>query len=208
MSRILLIYWGSICPSRLDPFAKMILHSDLAQFGAQRDQHWPSGIHLLPSGLLGGIGVIHQLPGGRDSLWLRLLGRGRVQQRAIEEVMAMGSKDPERLRVLELLGNWKIILDERGEALREEERELVMNLSPAYLKWKEETLNAGIEIGQRRGFQREQDLTLRLLRRKIGALSPEQEDQIRALPIDQLERLSEALLDFSAPSDLSQWLET
>jgi len=139
----------------------------------------------------------------------------------------MGSKDPERLRVLELLGNWKILLDEQGKALREEERELVMNLSPAYLKWKEETLNEGIEIGQQRGieigqqrgieigqqrgieigFQREQDLTLRLLRRKIDDLSPEQENQVRALPIEQLESLSEALLDFDGRSDLTQWLE-
>jgi len=211
----------------------------LAQFGAQPDQHWPSGIYLLPSGLRGGIGVIHQLAGGGDTLWLRLLGRGRVQQGAIEEVMAMGSEDPERLRVLELLGNWKIVLDEKREALREEERELIMNLSPAYLKWKEETLHEGeqrgieigqqrgieigqqrgeqrgiqigeqrgIEIGQQRGFQREQELTLRLLRRKVGALSPEQENQIRALGIEQLESLSEALLDFSGRSDLSQWFE-
>ncbi|MGF1577032.1 MAG: flagellar assembly protein H, partial [Cyanophyceae cyanobacterium] len=58
---------------------------------------------------------------------------------------------------LELLGNWKIMLDEKTEAEREEERELIMNLSPAYLKWKEETLNEGkqegIQLGEQRGIQ-------------------------------------------------------
>jgi predicted transposase YdaD len=39
------------------------------------------------------------------------------------------------------------MLDEKTEA-EEEERELIMNLSPAYLKWKEETINEGIQLGK------------------------------------------------------------
>ncbi len=107
----------------------------LSQFGAQPEDLWLEGIYLLPSGLRSGVVVLHQLPRIRETLRLRLLGRGRVQQQAIQEVVEMGRQDPERIRVLELLGNWKIVLDERREVLREEERELVMNLSPAYMKW-------------------------------------------------------------------------
>ncbi len=125
----------------------------LKQFGAQPQDPWLQGIYLLPPGLRGGVVVIHQLPRIPETLWLRLLGRGKVQQQAIQEVLDMSSEDPDRIRVLELLGNWKIMLDESREALRQEERELVMNLSPAYLKWKEETLNEGIQIGEQRGIQ-------------------------------------------------------
>ncbi|NJL99577.1 MAG: Rpn family recombination-promoting nuclease/putative transposase [Synechococcaceae cyanobacterium SM2_3_2] len=125
----------------------------LALFGAVGEQ----GMYHLPAGLNAAIVVIHQLPRTRETLWIRLLGREGFQKRAIEEVIGLPTGDPSRRRVLELLGNWKIMLDEKTEAEREEERELMMNLSPAYLKWKEETLNEGkeegIQLGKQEGIQ-------------------------------------------------------
>jgi hypothetical protein len=49
-------------------------------------------------------------------------------------------------------------------------------------------------------------MALRLLRRRCGQLNPRQEARIRALPLEQLETLAEALLDFEGPSDLDAWL--
>jgi Domain of unknown function (DUF4351) len=49
---------------------------------------------------------------------------------------------------------------------------------------------------------------LRLLARRIGTLAPETEAQIRTLSLPQLEELGEALLDFSQPSDLQDWLRS
>jgi Domain of unknown function (DUF4351) len=58
------------------------------------------------------------------------------------------------------------------------------------------------------GFERdERSLVLRLLTRRLGELTPETEFQIRTLSLPQLEELGEALLDFSKPSDLSEWLQ-
>jgi Domain of unknown function (DUF4351) len=48
---------------------------------------------------------------------------------------------------------------------------------------------------------------LRLLKRRLGGLSPEMEAQIVALSLTRLEELGEALLDFSQLSDLSDWLQ-
>ena len=121
----------------------------LSLFSAVGEQ----GIHRLAAGLNAAIVVIHQLPRTRETLWIRLLGREGFQKRAIEEVIGLSTRDPSRSRVLELLGNWKIMLDEKTETEREEERELIMNLSPAYLKWKEETINEGIQLGEQRGIQ-------------------------------------------------------
>lgn len=52
----------------------------------------------------------------------------------------------------------------------------------------------------------ELDITLRLLQRRCGGLTPEQDAQIRALPRPRLEALAEALLDFQGSGDLSAWL--
>ncbi|MCA1904949.1 MAG: DUF4351 domain-containing protein [Cyanobacteria bacterium KgW148] len=43
--------------------------------------------------------------------------------------------------------------------------------------------------------------------RKFGALSPDRSAQISALPIDRLEELGEALLDFTTIDDLHTWLD-
>ena len=49
--------------------------------------------------------------------------------------------------------------------------------------------------------------TLRLLNRRCGPLTGATTTRIQALPLEQLEALAEALLDFSGPADLAAWLE-
>jgi hypothetical protein len=47
---------------------------------------------------------------------------------------------------------------------------------------------------------------LRQLNRRCGPLSDSTAARIKALPLEQLEALAEALLDFSGPADLADWL--
>ena len=47
---------------------------------------------------------------------------------------------------------------------------------------------------------------LRLLSRRLGAVSPELVAQVEGLPLAQLEVLAEALLDFVSETDLREWL--
>jgi predicted transposase YdaD len=49
-------------------------------------------------------------------------------------------------------------------------------------------------------------LILRQLVRRLGAIAPQLQSQIEALPLPQLEDLGEALLDFSDTTDLVAWL--
>jgi hypothetical protein len=49
-------------------------------------------------------------------------------------------------------------------------------------------------------------MTLRLLNRRCGALTDTTTAQIQALPLEQLEALADALLDFTGPDDLATWL--
>ena len=53
----------------------------------------------------------------------------------------------------------------------------------------------------------EATVTLRLLSRRCGPLSEVTSASIQALPLEQLEALAEALLDFSGPAELASWLE-
>ena len=49
-------------------------------------------------------------------------------------------------------------------------------------------------------------MTLRQLNRRCGPLSEATTAQIQALPLEQLEALAYALLDFQGPADLASWL--
>ena len=72
-------------------------------------------------------------------------------------------------------------------------------------------LDRGREEGRQEGEAQgralgEANVTLRLLNRRCGPLSDATTARIQALPLQQLETLAEALLDFSGPTDLAAWL--
>jgi predicted transposase YdaD len=69
----------------------------------------------------------------------------------------------------------------------------------------------GVALGEARGValgqaQGEAKVTLRQLSRRCGPLSAEKESLIRSLPLQRLEALAEALLDFEGMADLDAWL--
>jgi predicted transposase YdaD len=65
----------------------------------------------------------------------------------------------------------------------------------------QEALQEGEQVGEVR-------LILRLLARRFDTVSPALQAQIQSLSLPQLETLGEALLDFSQPSDLQDWLRS
>lgn len=69
--------------------------------------------------------------------------------------------------------------------------------------WIEQGVQQGLQQGRQEGITA---FTLRLLQRRIGDLDAQTEARIRALSIEQLEQLGEALLDFTKPADLAAWL--
>ena len=66
----------------------------------------------------------------------------------------------------------------------------------------------GRKEGRQEGLQQgEAALTLRQLNRRCGPLSPDTTTQIQALPLERLEALAVALLDYSGHADLAAWLQ-
>ena len=70
-----------------------------------------------------------------------------------------------------------------------------------------EIAGIGRQEGRQEGRQQEAvSVTLRLLTRRCGPLSEAATARIQSLPLEQLESLAEALLDFQGADDLEAWL--
>ncbi len=79
-----------------------------------------------------------------------------------------------------------------------------MQLSPLYLA----EIQAAEDRGRKLGERREEVLIMRLLNRLVGDLSPQIQEKIKSLPLEKLDDLGEALLDFDGTEDLTTWLDT
>ncbi len=166
----------------------------LADFGATLDlENFPGGVYFLPKGLLSAIVVIHQLPPTPETLWLRILGTGKVQKQALQELYQLPPDHPTRETTLELLYNLRAMLEAR-QNLDPKERELIMELSPLYLQRlqtvKEEGIQQGIQQGVQQGIQQGQRrLVESMLQVKFGAVDAELAQIIEALievpPLEQ-----------------------
>ena len=113
-----------------------------------------------------------------DTLWLRVLGKGRTQTAAISEVVEL-SKDNDKWKYLvRIFASWRKNLELNSNVNDEEVRELIMSLSPAYLKqceeWKQEGIEEGRQEGQQDGQQDGQRLMVEsLLAVRFGNLDEE-----------------------------------
>ncbi len=166
----------------------------LAEFGATLDlKNYPEGVYFLAQGLHSAIIIIHQLPPTPETLWLRILGTGKVQKQALQELYQLPADNPTKDTTLELLYNLRAMLEAR-QNLAPEERELIMELSPLYLNRlqtvKEEGIQQGIQQGVQQGIQQGQRLMVEsLLQVKFGVLDAELAEIIEALiEIPTLER--------------------
>lgn len=174
-------------------------------------KNWPEGFYFLPTILRTAVVALHQLPVTEETLWLRLMARGKVQRQAISELLALPANHPMWQNTIEQLAVLRINLNV-VQNLNKDERALAMNLSPVYEKWRQETLQEGRQEGRQEGmqlglYQGERSLVLRLLSRRIGDLSPDVISRVEALSLPNLEMLGEALLDFTGSDDLITWLQ-
>ena len=87
----------------------------LSNFGGTIDRSWMAGVYFLVAGLRSAIVVIHQLPVIPETMWLRILGKGRVQRQAIDELEALPEDNPNRSATLKLLFNLREHLEARQE---------------------------------------------------------------------------------------------
>jgi hypothetical protein len=133
----------------------------------QECRGWGKGIYFLADIDRTAVIAIHQLPRTIDTLFLRLLGRGKVQAEAIDELTALPLDHPYRGTTLHHISRLQVNLKLRQNKSKEI-REIIMNLAPAYDKWLEETLakgrGEGISIGQE---EAQVSIARRMLQRNV-----------------------------------------
>ncbi|GFE71932.1 hypothetical protein [Chroococcus sp. FPU101] len=122
-------------------------------FGAflKEEENWVEGVYFFPNLFQTAIVAINQLPVTPDTLWLRVLGKGSTQRQAVEELANLPKSHPFRDSLLEILASWRKTLELKDNR-SEDDSELIMNLSPAYIQqrevWKEEGKQEGNLEGQ------------------------------------------------------------
>ena len=114
------------------------------------ENNWMKGIYFFGEYFRTAIVVIHQLPRSPETLWLRILGKGKVQKQAIDELTALPKDNPLRTTTLELMYSLQANL-QATQNLDEEDREFIMQLSPLYLQQIEDAVQKGKAEGRLEG---------------------------------------------------------
>ncbi|MUG95991.1 DUF4351 domain-containing protein [Scytonema sp. UIC 10036] len=178
----------------------------LSSFNINQKPGWLPRIYFLGGALRAAIVVIHQLPATPETLWLRLLGRGQVQEQAILELAGLPSDHPYQQATLELVYDLRENLRVNRD-INKDDRELIMRLEPLYQRHREQAKEEGRIEGRQEGrLEGEQRLVMRQLNRLFGEIDASLTQQIRELSPEQLEALGEVLLDFCEVADLQTWL--
>jgi hypothetical protein len=117
-------------------------------FRAWQGRGWPKGVYFAGDGYKTGVVSIEELPETPETIWLRVLGRGETQKRAVEELQAMPKSTPMRYETLQLVFSWRVRIDLEDLAAEFAIQEEIMALSEAYLAWETELKETSREEGE------------------------------------------------------------
>jgi hypothetical protein len=153
-------------PSQLWILAAEVSDRLLNDFKGAIDPALGDGFYLLSKGLKTTIVAINELPTMPETLWIRLMGKGRTQEDAIAELLLLPESDPKRSNALNLLVSWRINIGVMNQVESEEQR-ILMALSQTYLEWEQQTERRGRE----RGLEEERRATiLNRMKLRYGAI--------------------------------------
>jgi hypothetical protein len=172
----------------------------ITEFQGQLDETLGDGFYRLAPGLRTMIVAIEELPNTPDTLWLRLLGRGRTQEEAIGELLLLPENDPKRTSALSLLVSWRISMEVMNQ-VDSEERRILMALSQAYQEWEQQT--------RRQGLQQERQAAIAsFMRLRFGTLDSELRSIIPALVNLSAEEYTQLLWQLSREELLQRFSES
>ena len=112
---------------------------------------WPTGTYRSSSALRMWLVVLSELPLGRETLLLRLLGSARIRLGAAQEIQRLPSTDPIRRPLLRALAHVKFVLDRDPTAGTAQEREEMSNLLAEFERYEADVFRRGVEQGEARG---------------------------------------------------------
>ena len=165
----------------------------LKHYGVKPRSKWVDGIYFCSKGIHTRFVSVNKLPKIPETMWLRLFGRGRVQGKAIDEVLTLEENDNQRNEALRLLSTWKITIDLKPQTTIED-LEFKMIVSKAYQEWEQATKRQGIEQGIEQG---QRIVVENLLKARFGTLDAELINIIPSLLAQPTEEYTCLLLQLS-----------
>jgi hypothetical protein len=108
---------------------------------------WPPGLYAGPPLLWTRVVAVNELPVGRDTLLLRLLGAGRVLKQAIDELKALPAEATERTLALPVLLRLRLEVPVDPAKQTSDDEEFLMDTQDIVETWRREAIQQGIERG-------------------------------------------------------------
>jgi hypothetical protein len=168
-----------------------------------------TGVYQIAPAFGIGIVVIRELPKTPETPWLRGLGKDKILSEAFIGISELPVTRRERNDILEVCIKHFQYLNEKSSSSRltTEEEDFMKTMQDIDRLYKAEMDRSRVEGRLQGELTGQQGLIIYLLTKKVGNLSDERLDRIKALPIDCLLGLGEALLDFTQMADLVAWLD-
>ncbi|NET70531.1 MAG: hypothetical protein F6K62_05945 [Sphaerospermopsis sp. SIO1G2] len=169
------------------------------------EESWGKGIYFFPPGLKTVLIVIHQLPSTPETLFLRILGRGKIQRQAIEELEELANNNPFLEDIIKLVHNLIAVLSARQrqeQDIDKDDQELIMKLSEIYQQQlegiKQQERQEGEKVGLGRGIERERRAMIEsILQVRFGEVDPQLATIINPLLAMNREEFTPLLLQLS-----------
>ncbi|MBE9238792.1 DUF4351 domain-containing protein, partial [Anabaena aphanizomenioides LEGE 00250] len=170
----------------------------LSSFGAIPSTKFCQGVYEIAEYFRAGIVVIHQLPETPETIWLRILGREKVQSKAIDELLSLDTDEQFKRKTLEL---FYVLMDRI--AIRNPKTITEVNMK-RLVNYYQQDRDLAVQEGKTEG---QLSLVIRLLTKKFQEINPNITQKIQQLSLEKIEELAEALLDFNQYQDLENWLQ-
>jgi len=178
--------------------------------GTLDETNWGKGIYFLSAGLKTVVVVIHQLPSTPETLFLRVLGRGKVQRQAVEELEALANNSPFLGDIIELVHNLIAVLSTRQRQehdIDQDDQELIMKLSQMYQQQLEEIKKQERQEGLDRGIERERRAMIEsILQVRFGEVDSQLATIINPLIAMKREEFTPLLLQLSREELLARFV--
>jgi len=163
------------------------------------------GMYCAGSGWKMGVIVIHKLAKTRETLWLRLLGKGRVQAQAIQELETLPEENRCRESVIKLVRELVALLTKRQnqeENLDPEDKELIVTLTQMYEEAMADVREEFLQLGEKQATLR---LINNLLRTRFGEVDQELAAMVETIASLPSEELVSPLLQLSRSELLARF---
>ena len=178
--------------------------------GTLDETNWGKGIYFLSTGLKTVVVAIHQLPSTPETLFLRVLGRGKVQRQAVEELEALANNSPFLGDIIELVHNLIAVLSARQRQehdIDQDDQELIMKLSQMYQQQLEEIKKQERQEGLDRGIERERRAMIEsILQVRFGEVDSQLAAIINPLIAMNREEFTPLLLQLSREELLARFV--